>query len=389
MQFETASVSGARRLLGGLYLVTFVAKCNWDFFDRDTSCAMVYTVAGGATIGVEMWPEWVLRAAPTCALVGELCLGLGFWYFESANALVMMGVGAIFHIGLALPRPPLSVYPFSMLVAPLFALASGVDSVSLAPAVLIFAIAFHRVNAFQAIELYEYPPYGSWRVGVAWCTAAFAAVVMSVASSSRALTSRRARGTPLATCLIFLIGSLPYLGIRAHPCFIMFSNLRLEANSNHWFFTDTLLDAIDIGAHRATDLVVIHNASPYILQMRVDLGAYAVDSGFLQAHRLSPEFLISPPPGHFLPPQNISSQRPSLQLNFAVVLHELRRRVSATDQPLFVEYSRENAAVCRFERHANGSVSADPDNLLKLLPHFDAFLFRFRAFDLHKSPCRH
>lgn len=376
--FEARSTIGIRKVLGALYLVTCFAKCNSGFFHRETSCAMVYTVAGGATAGISRWPDFVLASTPYMAVAGELWLGVAFWSFEPSLAVVVGG--ALIHVGLALPRPPLSVYPFSMLMAPLFALASA-DKANLIPGFLVFPIVY---QVFRGGEFFEYPAYGSWQVGVAWCAAAFAAVVFA-AFKKIVSSPRNRRGAPISTFLVFFVGALPYLGVRTHPCFVMFSNLRLEYTSNHWFFGDRALRAVDLGAGRSSDIVQIRNASSFVLAMRVDLGQYISDADLLRSHGLSTEFVISPPRGHFAE----SHYRP--QPNFYVPFHELLRIIhSRPDEDIFVNYSSpQSASTLLYYDRKDAVVETNHPRMTMPLSKADARIYRFRTLDLDKTPCRH
>mmetsp|Transcript_6965 Transcript_6965/g.21223 ORF Transcript_6965/g.21223 Transcript_6965/m.21223 type:complete len:496 (-) Transcript_6965:441-1928(-) len=373
--FEARLQAAARGLLGALYLVTFVAKMNSGFTARRSSCASLFAAVATADFSL---PDWAFDVAPILALLGECALGIACWAMADFFPLTL--VGAAFHVGLTMPKPPFSVYPFSMMMAPLFALAAH-DRGPLWPALVLFPLVLHLVPKG---EFYEYPPYGSWRAGVAWCSAAFAAVAL--ASAKRRPAPKARRGAPLATALVFLVGALPYLGVRTHPCFAMFSNLRLETRSNHWLFTDPVLRAIDLGGGRMTDLVLIDDASPEILRMRLDLSAYSHDRDVIASKELDSQFVISPPPGIAFP-HNSAAQAPG----FAATFHELRRHLSSLqddDRHLFVRYTR-RGATARFDRFPNGTVTATHRALLKPLPTLHALLFRFRTFDLDQAPCRH
>ena len=119
--------ASVRALLGALYAVSGFAKLNDGFFDTSTSCAVLLAAP---VLGDRLPASPLVRAAmPTCATAFELFFPLVLLYYHRAasqharrcrlllRACVL--VGAAFHVLIALPPPPLSVYPFSMLMAPM------------------------------------------------------------------------------------------------------------------------------------------------------------------------------------------------------------------------------------------------------------------------------
>ena len=396
---STSIQRNSRRLLGALFFVTAVAKCNSGFLNPRESCAMLYAVAGGATTGLQL-P--VLNAMPALAIVVEFWLASAFWFWENFGLRTKKAVvftGFLFHCGLAAPLPPLSVYPFSLAMAPFFALATLPDDVPSdheddvdISALLIGALVFpaiYSATLLVDLDLFEYPPYGSWHIGIAWCCAAFTAVIArpflyDKKRFNEATTSKRSY---VATSLMFLVGALPYVGVRTHPAFIMFSNLRIEASSNHWLFTDAVLRRIALSS-AARDVATIVQAEnfPDVVSMRVDLSPWIQHKDRI-AQATSTEFLISPPAHHWhLGPAN-------LEKPFAVPFLELRRRVttslrSNSATPFLLVYER-RGTTSRLQRFHNGTLVADDDIILKPLPFWSSVLSRFRAFDHDHSPCRH
>jgi len=406
--FGDALAAGARALLGALYFVTAVAKCNDDWVDAEASCAVLYTVAGGVEVGIKWWPAQMLAWLPYGALAGEFGLAGALLVADrmpDAARLVLVTTAAVFHVGLATPRPPLSVYPFSMLMAPLFAAADAwpwPSAVVSAEGALLLAIAFSEMGETSA----EYPPYGSWRVGLAWCIFAFQAVVGRAYDRVRRGTPedngrparRFARPAVLAAVLTLAVGAAPYLGLRTHPTFGMFSNLRVEEPSNHWFlgrFAARGFDKFAGGAVRvdATSL-------PAVASLNVDLGRWLVPhtAAALRRAGAATQFFIAPPAAQW-PPNAFPA--PSNHDNFATLnkpvftyRHELRRRIAdalpKTRGAFFVDYVDGAGEQRRFERFDNGTLSPGSDaDLAKPLQPLQALLFRYRPFDQDVSPCRH
>lgn len=354
---------GARPLLAALYLVTGIAKCNSDWFS-ESSCATLYA----ATM---MMP---FSLAPWAALIGEFGLAYAFWTFGPQFWVVCLC--CLFHVPLALPGPPMSVYPFSVLVAPMVALDDPDDFPWIIPTFVVFPVVLASLREEE--DALEYPPYFSWRIGVAWCVAAFSALLIRAYHHRPKLTPKRFRVAPL---LVLIVGALPYVGVRVHPAFAMFSNLRVEANSNHWIFTDSVLRLIDLGRGTMSDVVTVLDADvPAVTNLRVDLGAWIT-------HPVGTEFIISPPASAWPPRRLPPPKRPLIFTPFSVPYIELRKRLTQSDAPFYVDYERAGQAH-RIQRFHNGTVQGDL-NLLVPLPKLTALIFRFRSFDLDRSPCRH
>ena len=396
---------GGCEVLGALYLVTALAKCNDGWVDPHASCATLYTVAGAAEFRPGLaWPREALALLPYGALAGEFGLALAF-YLRARGSLTryrkrLLALGALFHVGLAAPRPPLSVYPFSALMAPLFALAvleSDAPAATGAGALGAAAAAALAAEARSPATRLEYPPYCSWDLGLAWCGGAFALLAVAAAREPKAAPAARRRGAPLAALAVLCLGALPYLGLRTHPCFAMFSNLRVEGGaSNHWLFTAERLAALDLGGGAMADGVVVTAAdAAAVRHMRVDLGRWlapaAADalarSGAASGFYIAPPAAAWPPPGW--PPA------PAAFEPFGTPWVELRRRVSAAvaaDPGLALRVAYERRGERRvFERYADGALApgSDPE-LLEPLRGLRALVFKFRAFDAGPgSPCRH
>ena len=383
----------------------------------------------GAVGGPRAWPEAALRALAYAALAGEFGLSAAF-YLRARGRLVAMrkrllAVGALFHVGLATPKPPLSVYPFSALMAPLFALAvleeeeEGVGAPGFRDGTgalgALAAALLYRGEAAGAARV-EYPPYCSWDLGLAWCLAAFG-LLLRRAVHDRGKPSappggqpRRAPAPPggarVAAAVVVAVGAAPYVGLRTHPAFAMFSNLRLEGGaSNHWLFTPRILRRIDLGGGAMADAVsVLRATSPAVASMQVDLGLWMADAprAALDRANASAKFYISPPARAWPPPdwppapERVAAAAATFE-PFGTTFLELRRRVAnavAADPrtPITVVYDR-GGATRTFARAADGTLApgSDPD-LATPLPWLASLLFKFRAFDpdpAAPSPCRH
>ena len=198
-------------------------------------------------------------------------------------------LGGAFHTLIALPPPPMSVYPFSMLMAPPYvaglvphsvtsaarAFARCQDEVKIASVIFLSAALAHQYQtALERDEsLFEYPAYFAWRVGVAWTVAAFFAIAAAASRGvvpvgenrdgglneaspasaneheSEEPSTNRNRREPepafvngkllrraLPALFVATVSAAPYLGARTYPAFAMFSNLRVEGGgvTNHW-----------------------------------------------------------------------------------------------------------------------------------------------------------
>ncbi|KAH8049702.1 hypothetical protein JL722_11768 [Aureococcus anophagefferens] len=255
---------GGCEVLGALYLVTALAKCNDGWVDPYASCATLYTVAGAAELRPGLaWPRAVLAALPYGALAGEFGLALAF-HLRARGSLTryrkrLLALGALFHVGLAAPRPPLR--------------RAGGHGRGRARAAAAAALA---AEARSPATRLEYPPYCSWDLGLAWCGGAFALLAVAAAREPKAAPAARRRGAPLAALAVLGLGALPYVGLRTHPCFAMFSNLRVEGGaSNHWLFTAERLAALDLGGGAMADGVVVTAAdAAAVRRMQVDLGRW-------------------------------------------------------------------------------------------------------------------
>ena len=208
-----------------------------------------------------------------------------------------------------------------------------------------------------------------------------------------------ARLAPAAA--IAAIGSAPYLGVRTHPSFAMFSNLRVEGNgtSNHWLVHR-------VGDHTVFGVPLVppeYRPSSAIEIVATDLAAVRdlqvnlaplLPAGTLAALRRVgslAEFYIAPPKWGLAPTE--ATFRP-----FAVPLVEVRRRLAAAAQEgtdFYVRYrdlrhaGTSKPAVREYRRRGGVRTRGSDASLDEPLPTWRAMLHRFRTFDDRYSPCRH
>ncbi|KAH8050771.1 hypothetical protein JL722_11106 [Aureococcus anophagefferens] len=185
--------------------------------------------------------------------------------------------------------------------------------------------------------------------------------------------------------------ALPHVGLRTHPCFAMFSNLRVEGGaSNHWLFTAERLAALDLGGGAMADGVVVADAAA----RRRDAGrprplARAGRRGRARPERRGVRVLHRaagaawPPPGW--PPA------PAAFEPFGTPWVELRRRVSAAvaadpGLALRVAYERrgERRVFARRRRRPRAGLGPGPEPLRGLRARLQVPRVRRRT-----GPCRH
>ena len=446
-------VVSLRAILIVLYCVAAFAKLNDGWFDPRYSCC----VHMAACVLGDWMPSspTVLGLLPTMALVFEVAMPLallvaGLTEATGANQHGTPGadartasrrlrgrraslvrrtcalLGSGFHIVIALPPPPVSVYPFSMLMAPLYvglipaecaaaaqaAAAASRHFRALACAALAAALAAATALA-QRSSHFEYPPYFSWELGALWVLIAFGALSLAalcapdVVSEVTADASAAAPPPPplpppgisrgrlalamLPAAFILAVGAAPYLGVRTHPAFAMFSNLRIEGGaSNHW------LVATPSAAHDGNAPVYGHDVAleivdtdlPTLRLLQVNLAPLLPPPTLAALRRLdvAAEFYISPP-GWGRPPTE--AFRP-----FAVPLIEARRRMAdaaASGLDFFVRYRLVGGGQgTRVYRRRHGNRTAESDAALdEPVTSFRSALHRYRTFDVSYAPCRH
>jgi len=411
-----------RLFLVVLYLVTGLHKMNADWGRAEVSCCTLMLV-GILALPPLRWalPMLPLSAAPHAATVVELGLPLLLLAGGPAASRVAAVLGCGFHLAICQMLSPMSVYPFSVLMAPLYVFVVPGQAAELFLAmrrwlpllVPLFAVLCAVWTPLMAAgdlpdgeAPFEYPAYGSWAPGVVWCNFAYVGLIgaavcrSSHGDSPAALPTRRGR---LLAFVVSLFGLTPYLGLRNYPALAMFSNLRVEAGrSNHLFIGD---DFDLTGWQR--DYVTVHDTDiPALQLLQIDLGQRFTPATLrsLASVNVSAEFWITPPLSAWPYPPTRAF------VPYSAPFLELRRRIAplrAAGARGQVRYSRTRArpryafpALWRFlgrsapsEDHVSPNLTydlavGDPE-VEEPLPAWLATLARFRSFDLDSSPCRH
>mmetsp|Transcript_50152 Transcript_50152/g.131848 ORF Transcript_50152/g.131848 Transcript_50152/m.131848 type:complete len:332 (-) Transcript_50152:60-1055(-) len=287
---------------------------------------------------------------------------------------------------------------------------------------------------------FEYPDYGLWPIGlginlVAW-TCCFYAAAFHPSKEQLAGYDGRSDATstggglegPQRThskfvwwvrccsggVMLSAVGLCPFLGLRTHAAFAMFSNLRTEGRAPNHFLVAHDLDIL--GWQRDFVRVLGANSSDAVLAaMQVDLGLRFSNRTLqaLELAGLSPRFYIAPPRWPAGPQPAVGSEG----LEFMLPLVELRRRLTAAARS--GEWSGPAAAIT-LERHVcppvlrwphlfGWSASSEPactvtgphvvrpggggdavgELAVRPLGALAALVARFRPFRDDNSPCRH
>lgn len=376
------ATQSVRYFMTALYLVTTLHKLNTDWTNPQHSCCTLM-LGGVLALPPLRWalPLVPWRVAPIAAIATELLLPL--MIAARFDRLAVM-LGCMFHLVICQMLSPMSVYPFSLLMAPLYICVipeQATAAFELArPWAWLLLLIYASVSSTwtklmaadlqQGEELFEYPPYAMWAPGVVWC------IMVSITD-----------------CYC----------IPMKQALAMFSNLRTAGGSNHLFLAD---DFDFIGWQR--DYVTIHETSiPALRFAQVDLGPLFTRStrSALQGANIDSEFWITPPLVAWpYPPTRdfVAYSMPYL---------ELRRRLAplrSGNSTGYVRYTRTlararlnmpwlwhmlgipNRAHDEVIANITYNVSEGGDaELEQPLPQWQSLLFRFRTFDVEYSPCRH
>jgi len=383
-------VGAIRLLTAGLYLITGIHKLNEGWFDIKYSCAC--QMLTGSLAVLPFIPDQLvpvaLSAIPYLAASIEVSLG-GIFLLGRGDVLKRFAAvsGALMHLIMALPLSPMSVYPFSILMVPLYVclvperITPTAEIIASRPwlgfscvtGVSALAISLKRVLGVGG-EMLEYPAYSSWSIGVSWNICMWLFVIASCC-----IGRRRAQGYRyclsgwLTAVSLFVVGMLPFLGLRTYTSLAMFSNLRTEGGANNHFIFGRGLDLFgyqsDIAEILRSDILTVRD-------MQVDLGLFfdSQTKELLNKHGMSTEFYIVPPKWTHV------KQMPFKP--FAVPFVELQRRISTNRQPGYVEYLRGD--VIRLYNSTTGDEELDTQ-----LGWLESHVLRFRTFDRAYSPCRH
>jgi hypothetical protein len=176
-----------------LYLVSWTHKMNENWFDREYSCASLFAsgflsmwipLPRDSSVPISPIADIVIQTAPYQALLIEIALPtmLIMWRTMSKTTSgrlfpVLMVTAALFHLVICLPLPPMSVYPFSMVMVPMYILLLPEENLewtarlsdnflTIAGTVAVIGVAVQRatvaVLAGEDMPL-EYPAYGLWK----------------------------------------------------------------------------------------------------------------------------------------------------------------------------------------------------------------------------------
>ena len=437
-----------RAVLGVLYAMTGFAKLNDAWHDPHVSCCVQMFLGSVANfVDVRLLPPVLLRSLPYGATAFELGFPLalaGAHVCETTSrpgaaravlrALTIMG--AIFHVVIALPPPPMSVYPFSMIMAPIYFQSLLPDDVRRAARTAaawlrnthVLVVAVIAVAVAGALRVtngttrgsvrFEYPPYFSWELGVLWTLCSFGGLATVAALAPAAPSAPRgARATYsklrltlalVPAACVFAVACSTYVGVRTYPSFAMFSNLVVEGGmSNHWLVQRpsdwALLAPPEYGPHRAIE--ILETDLPALRDLQVNL-APLLPPEVLEAFRVanaSAELYITPPAWPYAPTEPF---RP-----FAIPIIEVRRRLAVAalrtsdfyvryrDVPGVIAAGGDSAGagavraedVVREYRRQEGELMPGSDaSLEKPLPPLRALLHKYRTFDRQgRAPCRH
>lgn len=403
-----------------LYLVSFTHKLNEDWFNHTISCASLFA-SGFLSMWISLptdlntsfsyqFADLIIRTAPKQAVTIEIALPtlLILWRISTKKISstifsIMIITGALFHLIICLPLPPLSVYPFSMVMVPMYVLMLPSESIQRIKSMIsntvlttgLIAIFAVLVKAVVKLILkgeempLEYPAYGLWTTAVVWNIIVWVIIVYAALSIKPSRTSEfpsfifRSKGVLVALFLGF-IGICPYLGIRNYPALAMFSNLRTEGTSpNH-----IVLPPMGILGYQY-DTVHVQSTNLKSLQdYQVNLALYFSDhtKKFNTAFGITNEFWITPP--SWSPPDARSVQF----VPFSIPVLELRKHISnQVAQDFYVNFTMGG------DPHSVSHVfySSDPGSydqyghLTVPVNWVQRVLFRFRSFDSNRSPCRH
>ena len=415
--------SSAYLILTVLYFVSWTHKLNKNWFDRNYSCASLF-----ASGFLSMWmpvsisssdslttkfADLIIQTAPQQAVFIEIALpSLLIAWGKSGKKLkgflfkVIMVTGALFHLIICLPLPPMSVYPFSMVMVPLYVLLLPKESfcrvqkltsniwtfgTGLAVMSMLVQYSLQQVLRGERMPL-EYPAYNLWTISIIWNIVTWAIILYAALGVQSPYSSlnfptllHSRRGIYLASFLGF-IGACPYLGIRNYPALAMFSNLRTEGNAaNH-----LILPKIGILNYQY-DTVKIHNTNlKSLLNYQVNLAEYFSEhtKTFNTAHGVRNEFWITPPSW------TAPDSRPIAFVPFSIPVLEFRKHLSTHRshshlQGFYVNYTRNSEPGSTLFNSSDPIDFNSDSDILAPVSWWQRVLFRFRSFDSDYSPCRH
>ena len=405
-----------------LYVLPALHKVNSDFFDPQVSCASHF-LSGFLAMLLPLPTSDVIAAlinsAPYQAIALESLLPLLLLFSQvarprSCNAAmkVFFILGSTFHLFLCLPLPPMSVYPFSMVMVPFYIVSLPEDAASIvhhlfvehwktlllliAILTVVLSAALQRILDGGSMPL-EYPAYGLWPVAVVWNICAWtmlAIVSVRVPSIPRVDVSITTRGSAVLVLVFSAVGLSPYMCIRNYPALAMFSNLRSSGEgrrSNHFLLREDLRIGHVWG--NKDSFVTIHNTTlPALRFGQVNLANYYLPSilKFNDAYGVKNEFWINPPAWS---PAGGDEDRPFVEYSLPYIEFHRRIRMAqgrvGTEAAFTIEFSLDGHPETK-----QLVTIQDENDSRHFLPHgppgvIESSIFRFRSFDIHYSPCRH
>jgi hypothetical protein len=260
-----------------LYAWALLHKLNWDFLDADVSCGGVLLRDILARFSLPTPPAWARVAGAWGSLLveGAILFGLAF----GPSRAWAVGLALSFHLLLA-QHPVTGLYSFSATMLPvlfLFTPPAFTDAVGeqverarrvvrRRPAVTGALVATALALALLAVASGE-----EWRRLLWNVWALFAAGIYG----AWAWRHRRAFGIAdvfrirpavlwVFPLLLLVNGASPYLGLKTHASFSMFSNLRTEdARTNHM-----LLGRLSLGTWQEDLVEVVDTDLPALAKLK-------------------------------------------------------------------------------------------------------------------------
>ena len=180
---------------------------------------------------------------------------------------------------------------------------------------------------------------------------------------------------------ILALGCLPFLGLRTHPNFAMFSNLRVEGCApNHLFMPQWAAGLTEDFVH-VTDTDI-----PGLRHFQVDLSAlfHPPTRAYLSDAGMVPSLWICPP----------QWTKDAPFQSYYIPVTAFRRVLSAypEHESGFVRFTLYRQCKEVAEGVLTWPMSSDKrlgEGLLQPLGFWEGWVSRFRSFELHTSTCRH
>lgn len=401
-----------------LYLLTGIHKLNSGFFDPSHSCASLYVSGAFSSLPesllvLEKFIQ-VLRFIVGLAPYGAVFFELGMPVLLVLTSLIFPSdrwlyrtilIGCFFHGILALPPSPLSVYPFSAIMVPLYILLLPesvkieqyvsllVSKLWVKGSVILGILLSHQYASFllfDELSLFEYPDYGLWSTFFVWNCAWWCIIIRNYflrhePQGKTTVSNPLPRTSILVLTSLSLFAMSPYIGLRNYPALAMFSNLRLEgSNPNTW------MPSYDLFGYMTDWIEIIDGGNPATSGIQFDLGEM-FPSKLKRTNTklgLSNEFYICPP-------RSISN--PDLELSFehfSVPSIEVRRVLSTkrhdpSNRTMIFNYIHHYKNGTIAKKCFNSDTVDETDNLIQPLSLFEKLFVRFRTFSEQYSPCRH